>query len=58
MEPNQGFNKAKQLLQQHYGNDILIASAYQEKAEDRPALREYASFMRGCGNATTDTEAE
>ncbi|KAK0140850.1 hypothetical protein N1851_022154 [Merluccius polli] len=65
MEPEKGYNKAKQLLQKCFGNDILIASAYQEKAlnwpvvksEDRTALQEYAYFMRSCGNAMIDMEA-
>lgn len=65
MEPKKGYNKAKQLLQQHFGNDVLIASPYQEKAlnwpmlksKDRTALQEYALFMHTCGNTMIDTEA-
>lgn len=62
MGPNNGFGKAKELLQEHYGNEFKIASAYIEKAlswspitrEDSKALEGFALYLRGCRNAIAE----
>lgn len=59
MDPNRGFQNAKKLLQDNYGNKYKIASAYIEralswpliKAEDPKALQAYSLFLRGCCNS-------
>jgi hypothetical protein len=52
MEPDQGFAHAKNLLQEHFGNDHKIAAAYIDKVlawhsikpEDFKAVQDYALF--------------
>ena len=59
MEPERGYHRAKELLQEHYGNEFKIANAYIEKAlswssiksEDPRALEAFALYLRGCCNA-------
>ena len=53
---------AKALLQEHFGNEHVIASAYMDKifawpaikSEDGKALQAYSLFLRGCHNAMKD----
>lgn len=59
MAADRGFIKTKSLLQEHFGNEHKIASAYIEKAlswsaikpEDTKTLQTYTLFLRGCCNA-------
>lgn len=59
MIPSQGYIRAKDLLKEHFGNEVRIASAYMEKAlswkmiksEDAKALQDYGLFLRSCCNA-------
>ncbi len=39
MTPANGYAKAKQLLQKHFGNEYKIATAYMEKAVAWPPVR-------------------
>ncbi|XP_049896027.1 uncharacterized protein LOC126387557 [Epinephelus moara] len=62
MAPDRGFRKAKSLLQEHFGNEHKIATAYMEralswssiKADDTKALQAYTLFLRGCCNTMED----
>nr|XP_054604785.1 uncharacterized protein LOC129165520 [Nothobranchius furzeri] len=62
MSPERGFERAKSLLQQHFGNKHKLATAYMNKAlswvsiepEDTRALQAYTIFLRGCCNAMED----
>ena len=62
MTAERGFRKAKSLLQEHFGNEHRIATAYMEKAlswssikpDDTKALQAYTLFLRGCCNAMED----
>ena len=62
--PQQGYQRAKGLLKEHFGNEQKIATAYMDKAfgwpviktEDVQALQEYALFLRGCCNAMTEIQ--
>lgn len=64
MSPNQGYQKAKQLLKEHFGNAYKISCAYIEKAlfwpsikpEDPKALQAFALFLRSCCNSMEDLE--
>ncbi len=64
MTPHSGYNKAKRLLQEHFGNKYKIATAYLERAlswtsmkgEDVNALQSYALFLRGCCKVTEDLQ--
>lgn len=64
MPQQRGFKGAKQLLQKHYGDELMIASAYIDKAlslphiksEDRKALSTYAVFLTGCHNTMEDVD--
>ncbi len=58
MAPEDGFAQAKQLLQEHFGNEYKIATAYIEKVlawpvikvEDVNALQGFSLFLRSCCN--------
>ncbi|KAK0145483.1 hypothetical protein N1851_015620 [Merluccius polli] len=62
MTADRGFRKAKSLLQEHFGNEHKIATAYMEKAlswssikpDDTKTLQAYTLFLRGCCNAMED----
>lgn len=62
MEPSAGYAKAKQMLQEFFGDDYKIAEAYIKealdwqtiKSEDGAALQSFALFLTGCSNAMTD----
>lgn len=64
MPPDRGFKEAKRLLQKQYGDELMIASAYIDKAlkwphikaEDGKALNSYAIFLNGCRNTMEDVE--
>ncbi|KAK0141927.1 hypothetical protein N1851_020398 [Merluccius polli] len=59
MSPERGYEKAKALLQEHYGDEFKICSAYMTKAlewppikaEDLNALQAFVIFLRSCCNA-------
>lgn len=56
--PDHGYAQAKQLLQEHFGNEYKIATAYMEKvlawpsikSEDVNTLQAYSLFLRSCCN--------
>lgn len=58
--PDQGYQRAKNLLAQHFGDEYKIASAYMEKifnwtpvkGEDVKGLQAFSLFLRGCSNLT------
>ncbi len=60
LPPSMGYQRAKSLLVEHFGNEHKIASAYMEKilnwppikAEDVQALQSFSLFVRGCSNVT------
>lgn len=64
MRPDEGYREARRLLQQHYGDELRIATAFMNKAlqwpqmktEDRRALNAYALFLIGCQNTMSDVE--
>lgn len=64
MKPDEVYREARRLLQQHYGDELQIATAFmnkalewpQIKAEDRKALNAYALFLKGCENTMNDVE--
>ncbi|KAK7930431.1 hypothetical protein WMY93_006826 [Mugilogobius chulae] len=59
LDSDKGFERAKTLLREHYGDEQKVAAAYMERAqswpsiknEDVKALQEYSLFLRGCCNA-------
>lgn len=62
MDPTAGYNKAKTLLKEFFGDDFKIADAYMKeimdwptiKPEDGTALHSFALFLTGCSNAMSD----
>lgn len=62
MSADRGFETAKALLQEHFGNETRIAAAYMEKVINWPVikvenvstLQDYALFLHGCNNAMSD----
>ena len=58
MDPDTGFREAKEQLEWHFGNEMKLTSAHMDKvlhwpsikAEDGPALRSYALYLRSCFN--------
>lgn len=65
LPPNQGYERAKQLLKTHFGNESKIASSYLEKAyawptikpDDANGLQSYAFFLRECCTALEEMES-
>ncbi len=63
MTPSRGYQKAKQLLKKHLGNEYRISCAYIEKAlswpsiksEDPKALQAFA-LLRSCCNGMDDLQ--
>lgn len=59
MVPDRGYERAKYLLEQHYGDEHKISAAYMEKVlswsvvkkEDIKSLQAYSLFRRECCNA-------
>lgn len=59
LPPAQGYQRAKDLLKEHFGNEHKIATAYMDKAfawsviksEDVEALQAFSLFLRGCCTA-------
>ena len=57
-DPERGFREAKKLFEWHFGNEMKLTAAHMGKvlswppikAEDGPALRSYALFLRSCFN--------
>lgn len=64
MPSQQGYQRAKGLLMEHFGNEHKIATAYMErvlnwpsiKSEDVQELEDFALFLRGCCNAMTEIQ--
>lgn len=64
MAPECGYAVAKDLLQQHFGNQYKTATAYIERAlawqtikfEDVKAVQAYSLFLRGCCNVMEELE--
>ena len=64
MAPDRGYATAKDLLQEHFGNEHKVTAAYMEKAlcwpdvkpEDVKSLQAYALFLRECCNAMEDIQ--
>lgn len=64
MDPHRGYAQAKQLLQEHFGDEQRVAAAYMDKAlswatiksEDVKALQDYSLFLRGCSNAMNEVQ--
>lgn len=62
MPHSTGYVKAKQMLQEYFGDDYRIAEAYLKEAmdwqtikpEDGVALQSFALFLTGCSNTMTD----
>ncbi len=62
---SRGFTEAKRLHQRHYGDELIIARAYIDKAlkwpqiksDDGKALSAYALFLIGCRNTLEDGES-
>lgn len=64
MDADREYTKAKALLEEHFGNEQKIASAYLDKAllwpaikpEDVKSLQAYALFLRGCCNVMEEIQ--
>nr|XP_055059768.1 uncharacterized protein LOC129443292 [Misgurnus anguillicaudatus] len=64
MAPERGYDTAKAMLKQQFGEDYLVSAAYMKKVlgcpmikyENITALQEYALFLRGCCNAMADLQ--
>lgn len=64
MTPQQGYQRAKSLIKENFGNKHRIATAYMDKilgwpvvkAEDVKTLQELALLLRGCCNAMTEIQ--
>ncbi len=64
MSPERGFETAKALLKEHFGDETKVTAAYIDKihqwpiirAESVSSLQDYAMFLRGCNNAMHDLQ--
>lgn len=64
MPPRKAYKEAKGLLEKHFGDELIIASAYMEKALQWPSIRAehgkamstYALFLTRCKNTMEDVE--
>lgn len=64
MEPTHGYQTAKRLLEEHFGNAYKISVAYIHKAlnwptiksDDGEALHAFGLYLTGCHNAMMDVE--
>lgn len=64
MQPHRGFTEAMKLLQDQYGNELKIATAYMDKAfqwpqikpEDGKSLSSFSLFLVACRNAMDDID--
>ncbi|XP_042566272.1 uncharacterized protein LOC122133673 [Clupea harengus] len=64
MSPDRGYQNAKQLLKENFGNEYKISCAYLEKvqswtqmkSEDSKMLQDYAMFLRSCCNAMEEMD--
>lgn len=62
MPPAQGYQRAKDLLKEHFSSEHKIAAAYMDKvfawsvikSEDVKALQAFSLFLRDCCNAMLD----
>ncbi|KAL7878212.1 hypothetical protein SRHO_G00048550 [Serrasalmus rhombeus] len=62
MAPDRGYQKAKELLKENFGNEYKISCGYLDKAlswpqiksEDSKMLQDYAMFLWSCCNAMED----
>jgi len=56
MEPNEGYERARELLRERFGNSYVIAVAWLKRvsdgrvieAQDGEALQEFADDLRNC----------
>lgn len=64
MKPDRAYREARALLDQHYGDELTIATAYIKKAmewpqikpDDRKGLNAFALFLIGCSNTVNDVD--
>ncbi len=64
MPPDRGYDMARYLLEQHFGDEYKITAAYMEKvlswpvvkSEDGKSLQAYALFLRECCNAMENVQ--
>ncbi|KAK0131615.1 hypothetical protein N1851_033674 [Merluccius polli] len=64
MAPDRGYERAKYLLEQHFGDEYKISAAYMEKVlswslvktEDIKSLQAYSLFLRECCNAMENVQ--
>ncbi|KAJ0005631.1 hypothetical protein NQD34_015525 [Periophthalmus magnuspinnatus] len=64
MDPTHGYNEAKKLLEEHFGNAYKISVAYINKAlnwptiksDDGESLHTFGLYLTGCCNAMIDVE--
>lgn len=64
MAPERGYDMARNLLEQHFGDEFKITAAYMDKvlswpqlkSEDAKALQAYALFLRECCNAMENVQ--
>lgn len=64
MPQKRAYKEAKRLLEKHFGDELIVASAYMEKAlrwpsiraEDGKAMSAYALFLTGCMNTMEDVD--
>ncbi|XP_052470971.1 uncharacterized protein LOC128027405 [Carassius gibelio] len=64
LSQDRGYQRAKELLKENFGNEYKISCAYLEKAlswsqiksEDCKSLQDYAMFLRSCCNAMEEME--
>lgn len=64
MRADQGYDRAKNLLKEHFGSEIKVTAAYMEKVmrwpvikgEDVDALESFSIFLRSCCNVMEDLQ--
>ncbi|KAG7489855.1 hypothetical protein JOB18_021952 [Solea senegalensis] len=59
MPARRGYDRALKLLNEHYGNEVVIASALIEKThkwKDGKALSAFSLFLLSCCNTMEDVE--
>lgn len=64
MDPELGYQTAKRLLKEHFGNNYSVAVAYINKAlswptikpDDGEALNAFALFLASCNNAVSEMQ--
>lgn len=64
MAPERGYIVAKSLLEDHFGNGLMVNAAYMEKitgwpsvrSEDTEGLQAYVLYLRECSNAMEELQ--